>query len=82
MSLFQDAGFITEVYHITGEAKDSGVVFCEMSGVESQSDYQMTLELQRALYKRNCGYRYETGGALCNLRYSINNEKVMKMNTK
>lgn len=24
------SGFVTEVYHITGEGEDGGVVFCEM----------------------------------------------------
>lgn len=72
----QDAAFVTEVYHVTGEGKDSGVVFCEMLGLESNDEYLTYMELQKALYKRDCGYRYDTGGAVCNLRYCINNEKV------
>lgn len=72
----QDSGFITEVYHMTEEAKDSGVVFCEMQGRESDSDCLTQIELMRALYPRSCGYRYETGGIVGNLRYSTSIEKV------
>lgn len=74
--MLQDAAFVTEVYHVTEEGKDSGVVFCEMLSLESNDEYLTYMELQRALYKRDCGYRYDTGGAVCNLRYCINNEKV------
>lgn len=47
-----------------------------MRGMESNDSYTISRELQRALYKPNCGYRYDTGGVVHNLRYSTNNEKV------
>lgn len=72
----QDSGFVTEVYHMTEEAKDSGVVFCEMQGRECDSDTLTSIELMRALYPRSCGYRYETGGIVGNLRYSTSIDKV------
>lgn len=72
----QDSGFVTEVYHMTEEAKDSGVVFCEMQGRECDSDSVTFLELMRAIHPRSCGYRSETGGLVGNLRYSTSIEKV------
>lgn len=74
ITTLQDAGFVTEVYHITAEGKDSGVVFCEMQ--DSSESYTTLMELLQAMYERNSGYRYDTGGAVHNLRYSTNIEKV------
>jgi hypothetical protein len=41
-----DAGFVTEVYHVTGEGRDAGVVYCEMQGRENTSDSRAYLEYQ------------------------------------
>jgi len=30
-----DAGFVTEVHHVTGEGEDAGVVYCEMQAIEN-----------------------------------------------
>lgn len=70
-----DSGFITEVHHISEEAEDGGVVYCEMQGRENTGESRIHLEMLRAIYP-NCGYSSETGGILSNLRTSTNNEKV------
>ncbi|OCF75418.1 cytoplasmic protein [Kwoniella mangroviensis CBS 8886] len=63
-----DAGFVTEVYHINGAGEDSGVVYSEMQGRENTSYDLMALEIQRTLYPPTSAYRSETGGLLHKLR--------------
>ncbi|XP_058054864.1 uncharacterized protein C05D11.1-like [Anopheles bellator] len=70
-----DAGFVTEVHHISGEGVDGGVVYCEMQGRENTGESRVSLEMLRASYP-NCGYSAETGGIMHNLRTSTTNEKV------
>lgn len=70
-----DAGYYTEVHHISADGKDSGVVYCEMQGRENTAESRAALESLRLLYP-NCGYSAETGGILQNLRTSTTNEKV------
>jgi Predicted Zn-dependent peptidases, insulinase-like len=72
----QDAGFTTEVHHITGEGKDGGVVYCEMQGRENTGESRVNLELVREMYPGHCGYKSETGGIMSNLRDSTTNEKI------
>lgn len=71
----QDAGFITEVHHISGEGQDGGVVYCEMQGRENSAESRAYLELLRKIYP-DCGYSAETGGILHNLRTTTTNQKV------
>ncbi|XP_063704870.1 uncharacterized protein C05D11.1-like [Culicoides brevitarsis] len=70
-----DAGFITEVHHISGDGEDGGVVYCEMQGRENSGESRVHLELLRAIYPGS-GYCAETGGIMKNLRESTTNEKV------
>ncbi|KAI5736858.1 hypothetical protein M8J76_007821 [Diaphorina citri] len=74
--LLTDAGFTTEVHHITGEGKDGGVVYCEMQGRENTGESRVNLELVREMYPGHCGYKSETGGIMSNLRDSTTNEKI------
>lgn len=76
-----DAGFITEVHHISGEGEDGGVVYCEMQGRENSGESRVHLELLRAMYPGS-GYCAETGGIMKNLRESTNNEKVKAYHAK
>lgn len=76
-----DAGFQTEVHHISAEGEDSGVVYCEMQGRENSAESRAILELLRFLYP-NCSYSAETGGVLHNLRTSTTNEKVRDYHAK
>uniref|UniRef100_A0A336KC94 CSON007777 protein n=1 Tax=Culicoides sonorensis TaxID=179676 RepID=A0A336KC94_CULSO len=76
-----DAGFITEVHHISGEGEDGGVVYCEMQGRENSGESRIHLELLRAIYPGS-GYCAETGGIMKNLRESTNNEKVRAYHEK
>lgn len=63
-----DSGCVTEVYHITGEGKDAGVVYSEMQGRQNQSSDLIDLEKRRLLFPEGCGYRSETGGLMEALR--------------
>ena len=67
---------MTEVYHITGEGEDAGVVYSEMQGRENTDSDRTMRALLRAMYPPSSGYRSETGGIMENLRESTNNEKV------
>merc|ERR1719204_1582484 len=68
-----DAGFLTEVHHITGEGEDGGVVYCEMQGRENSGESLVHLAMVRAMYPGHCGYKSETGGIMANLRESTTN---------
>uniref|UniRef100_A0A1L8DTH1 Putative zn2+-dependent endopeptidase insulinase superfamily protein n=1 Tax=Nyssomyia neivai TaxID=330878 RepID=A0A1L8DTH1_9DIPT len=70
-----DAGFITEVHHISGDGEDGGVVYCEMQGRENSGESKGQLQMLRSIYP-NCGYSAETGGIMHNLRTSTTNKKV------
>lgn len=74
--LLTDAGFITEVHHVNGEAEDSGVVYCEMQGCENTGETLIHNAMLKAMYPGHCGYKSVTGGLLKNLRESTTNEKV------
>ncbi|VVC45099.1 Peptidase M16, C-terminal,Metalloenzyme, LuxS/M16 peptidase-like,Peptidase M16, N-terminal [Cinara cedri] len=74
----KDAGFITEVHHITSEADDAGVVYCEMQGRENNAESILGKHLLESLYPGKCGYKSETGGIMKNLRESTTNEKIRK----
>lgn len=76
-----DAGFITEVHHISPDGEDSGVVYCEMQGRENSAESRAILELLRAMYP-NCGYSSETGGIMHNLRTSTTNKKVREYHSE
>ncbi|ODV73718.1 Sdd3p CYBJADRAFT_127523 [Cyberlindnera jadinii NRRL Y-1542] len=63
-----DEACYTEVYHVDGEAKEKGVVFSEMQGIQNQPWFQTALASQRALFDSKSGYSSETGGLMENLR--------------
>ncbi|XP_045129577.1 uncharacterized protein C05D11.1-like [Portunus trituberculatus] len=71
-----DSAFTTEVYHITGEGEDAGVVYSEMQGRENTDGDRTLRALLRAMYPEGSGYRSETGGIMKNLRESTSNEKI------
>ncbi|KKA26608.1 hypothetical protein TD95_003425 [Thielaviopsis punctulata] len=70
-----DAACTTEVWHINGEANDSGVVYSEMQALEFQSQELIDQAQRRLMYAKNIGYRYETGGMPEELR-SLSNERI------
>jgi len=72
-----DAGYLTEVHHVTGEGQDGGVVYCEMQGRENSGESLVHLAMLRAMYPGHCGYKSETGGIMKNLRESTSNKKVV-----
>ncbi|XP_076165963.1 uncharacterized protein C05D11.1 isoform X2 [Ptiloglossa arizonensis] len=71
-----DSGYLTEVHHVTGKGEDAGVVYCEIQGKENIGEYLVYVELYRAMFPGQCGYKSNVGGALKNLRKSTNNTKV------
>ncbi|XP_050528273.1 uncharacterized protein C05D11.1-like [Daktulosphaira vitifoliae] len=73
-----DAGFVTEVHHITAEGEDAGVVYCEMQGRENTAESIVSRSLLKKMYPGVCGYKSETGGIMKNLRESTTNEKIRK----
>ncbi|KKF94108.1 putative protein C3H1.02c [Ceratocystis platani] len=70
-----DEGCITEVWHINGEANDSGVVYSEMQALEFQSNELIDQAQRRLMYDKNIGYRYETGGMPEELRL-LSNDRI------
>lgn len=74
--LFKDAGFLTEVHHITGEGKDAGVVYCEMEGTETLGEYLVYVELSRSCFPGRCGYKSIVGGTNIMLyKFLVRNSK-------
>lgn len=71
-----EAAFMTEVHHVNGEGENAGVIYCEMQARENTADSLCMLNLQQIMYPAPCGYRYESGGLLRNLRESTTNKKV------
>lgn len=71
-----ESGFITEVYHITGDGEDAGVVYSEMQARENSDGDRCYRALLQAMYPEPSGYRSETGGIMKNLRESTTNEKI------
>ncbi len=81
--LLNESGYVTEVYHVNGEGEDSGVVYSEMQSVENEDETIVERAIHRSIYPNaDCGYRYETGGILKNLRESTSHEKVVNYHRK
>lgn len=65
------------------DGEDSGVVYSEMQSVEMEDENIVDRAMHRAMYPdHECGYRYETGGALNNLRTSCSHQKVVDYHKK
>ena len=71
-----EAGFETEVHHVTGGGEDKGVVYCEMQGRETTAESLAERECLSALYPK-CGYSSETGGLCANVR-ALKNGQVQR----
>ncbi|XP_014204980.1 uncharacterized protein C05D11.1 [Copidosoma floridanum] len=74
----KDSAFTTEVHHISEVGEDAGVVYCEMQALENNGECMVDLEMKRAIYPGQCGYKSYTGGSIKNLRESTNNDKCRK----
>ena len=77
-----DQAFKTEVHHINGSGDDAGVVYCEMQARENNSESREEHAIQEAVFLNECGYKWETGGMMENLRTSCSNEKVRAYHKK
>jgi len=71
-----EAGFTTEIHHVTAEGEDKGVVYCEMQGRENNDSSLIDRAVQDLLYPAG-GYSAETGGKMCNLR-ALTNAQVQR----
>lgn len=81
--LLNESGYITEVYHINGEGEDAGVVYSEMQSCENDDETIVERRIHKLLYpNENCGYRYDTGGVLKNIRDSLTYQKVCEYHSK
>lgn len=58
----RDRQFMTEVYHVDGQGKEQGVVFCEMASRENTEADLLDLELRRLIYNGESTYSFECGG--------------------
>lgn len=65
------------MHHITHEAEDAGVVYCEMQGRENCGESIVSRSLLQKMYPGKCGYKSETGGVMKNLRESTTNNNVI-----
>ena len=70
------AGFTTEIHHVTAEGEDKGVVYCEMQGRENDSSSLIDRAVMDLLYPTG-GYSAETGGKMANIR-RLTNEQVAR----
>ena len=77
-----DQAFQTEVHHINGTGDDAGVVYCEMQARENNAESREEHALQEAVFRNNCGYKWETGGIMANLRTTCSNERVRAYHKK
>eukprot|EP00291_Cryptomonas_curvata_P005798 CAMPEP_0172203186 /NCGR_PEP_ID=MMETSP1050-20130122/31124_1 /TAXON_ID=233186 /ORGANISM="Cryptomonas curvata, Strain CCAP979/52" /LENGTH=152 /DNA_ID=CAMNT_0012881333 /DNA_START=127 /DNA_END=582 /DNA_ORIENTATION=- len=66
--------FQTEIYHVDGDGKQGGVVFCEMQGRESTEDDLSDNAVHGLLYPTS-GYRFECGGLTPDIA-TLSNEQV------
>lgn len=74
---------MVKVYHVNEDGEDAGVVYSEMQSVEIEDENIVERALHRAMYPDDeCGYRYETGGVLHNLRTSCSHAKVVDYHKK
>ena len=73
MNAHNHQSIIFQVYHVNGKGEDGGVVFNEMQGRAMDPDRVILFEAARLLFPGRCGYKYDTGGLVPNLRNSTNN---------
>lgn len=57
-----------------GDGNDGGVVYSEMQGRENAASSLLHRRMLQHIYPGDCGYKYETGGIMENLR-RLNVEK-------
>ena len=65
--LLEDA-FYTEIYHVTGEGDDAGVVYCEMQAFENTDNCLADKALASSIFPGTHVYSVETGGLMSELR--------------
>jgi Zn-dependent M16 (insulinase) family peptidase len=68
--------FATEIFHVDGEGKAKGVVYCEMQGREATEDDLSDHHLHEMLYA-NSGYSFECGGLTPEIE-KLSNDDVRK----
>lgn len=64
---------MTEVYHVDGQGKEQGVVYCEMLGREKTESDLLSFNFNQLMYP-GTGYSYETGGLTKDIATLTNTE--------
>ncbi|KAJ3050663.1 hypothetical protein HK097_008344, partial [Rhizophlyctis rosea] len=67
---------MTEVFHIDGEGKRQGVVYCEMASRENTEPDLLDNALRSLLYGKNTTYSYECGGRTKDIIKLTNDEII------
>jgi len=71
----RDAQFVTEVYHVDGEGKEQGVVFCEMAARENTEADLLDNTLRQMLYP-HMAIAYEHGGKTRDIATRLDNRRI------
>ncbi|KAJ3254769.1 hypothetical protein HK103_006844 [Boothiomyces macroporosus] len=71
-----ESQFMTEVYHLDGEGKEQGVVFCEMASRENTEADLLDLNLRKLLYQNQTTYSFECGGLTPDIANLTNQEII------
>ncbi|KAI9201919.1 Metalloenzyme, LuxS/M16 peptidase-like protein [Polychytrium aggregatum] len=70
------AQFMTEVYHLDGDAKHQGVVYCEMASRENTEFDLLDLNMRQLLYSSDSTYAFECGGKTVDI-VKLTNEEII-----
>lgn len=70
--ILSDEAYLTEVHAVTSEGASEGVLYSEMEDHEYRCDSMVDRAVKGVLYPKNCGYRFETGGRLDDIRKMSN----------
>ncbi|KAL3103663.1 hypothetical protein niasHS_000299 [Heterodera schachtii] len=73
---FTQQKYDTEVHHINGEGKDSGVVYSEMQALDLEMDSMLDKKRKELFYPAGSSYAAMTGGTLSDIRNMCTLERV------
>ncbi|CAK5107307.1 unnamed protein product [Meloidogyne enterolobii] len=80
---FTQSLFTTEIYHITGDGADGGVVYSEMYGKELNAELIVDRKRRELMHcTSKCGYAVDTGGRVENIRNEANIRSIIDYHGK
>ena len=71
-----------QIHHVDGNGQDGGTAFGEVRAKAFNPLDLLRIELNDLLYPGRCGYKWETGGTVKNLRTETNMEKIRQYHAK